>query len=320
MNVELALLDKQKLDIVELLEKVDLTYDEDIEVSLVLYEEQLIGTVSLSGNVIKCLAVHPDYENKGLALRLIDHAIKFLNNKGVYHYFLYTKPDFKTQFISMGFKEIVEVGDVVLFEGGSNTITNYLTSLRSNYNYKEAACIVMNMNPMTNGHLYLIEKAAKENENVVVFIVEEDLSYFPFSLREEIAKEVLKHLPNVLVIPSGPYMVSRSTFSTYFYKDKANVNKKHAEIDYAIFLKCYKEIFNLTKRYVGTEPYCKVTNSYNEVMLENDFPIVLVPRLSKDDKAVSASLVRELLKEDIEKIKTYVPGVCYEKLRQYFNG
>ena len=37
----------------------------------------------------------------------------------------------------------------------------------------------MNCNPFTLGHKYIVEKAARENDNVIIFVVEEDKSSFP---------------------------------------------------------------------------------------------------------------------------------------------
>ena len=43
----------------------------------------------------------------------------------------------------------------------------------------KVAAIVMNANPFTLGHQYLVEKAAAENDLVHLFMVSEDASLFP---------------------------------------------------------------------------------------------------------------------------------------------
>lgn len=50
------------------------------------------------------------------------------------------------------------------------------------------------------GHRYLIEKAATENDEVVVFVVEEDKSIFPTDVRFELVKKGCEDLKNVIVL------------------------------------------------------------------------------------------------------------------------
>lgn len=49
--------------------------------------------------------------------------------------------------------------------------------------YETLGAIVMNCNPFSKGHRYLIEQAGKQVEFLIVFAVEEDLSLFSFEER-----------------------------------------------------------------------------------------------------------------------------------------
>lgn len=51
--------------------------------------------------------------------------------------------------------------------------------------------IVMNCNPFTLGHRYLIEYASKYVDYLYIFVVEEDKSFFPFSDRIDLIKKGL---------------------------------------------------------------------------------------------------------------------------------
>lgn len=315
MNIELAVLDNQLLKAKEVLEANDLSFDKDIELTLIAIEEDVIGTISLSSNIIKCLSVLKAHQGKGVATSLVSKTVEYLRSKGINHYFAYSKVDNYDVFKGLGMSEVVTVDGVTLFEGGFYTINEYLDEYKKEHSLNaEYASIVMNLNPMTNGHLYLIEKAANENENVIIFVVEEDRSVFPFDLRYKIAAEACKHLVNVKVLPSSEYMISKATFSTYFIKDEKVINELFAKIDFAIFTEHFARKLNIKKRYIGTEPYCVVTNAYNNTMLKTDFEMVLIDRLKHNNKFISASLVRELLKKDIELIKEYVPDATYNNL------
>ncbi|XMB86320.1 GNAT family N-acetyltransferase [Mycoplasmatota bacterium WC44] len=319
MNIELAVLDSQLNSCIEILNKNNLSYDDDIDLTLIAVEDEIIGTVSLSGNTIKCLSVLEEHQGKGVANALVNKVIKLLETREIYHYFAYTKEDNRDIFVNLGMKEIINVEGITLFEGGINSIEEYLNNLKKKYSLNlEYASIVMNLNPLTNGHLYLIEKAAKENDNVIIFVVEEDKSKFKFKDRFKLCVDVCKRFDNVTVVPSTPYMVSKATFSTYFIKDKGLVNELYAKIDFAIFKKYFAKLFNIKKRYIGTEPICKVTNSYNNVMLDDGFDIVLVDRIKHFDNYISASIVRELMKKDVELIKDYVPKETYELIKNDF--
>ncbi len=317
MRIEIAfdsLLDDAK----RVLEANDLSFDKDIELTLVAIEEEVIGTISLSTNIIKGLSVLKAHQGKGVATMLVSKCVEYLSSIGVHHHFAYTKEDNFEVFKGLGMSEVVTVDDVTLFEGGFYTIESYLNEFKKKYGLdKEYASIVMNLNPMTLGHLYLIEKASNENENVIVFVVEEDKSVFPFDLRYRIAVEACKHLDNVTVVPSTEYMISKATFSTYFIKDEGVINKLFSKIDFKIFTDYFAKILHIKSRYIGTEPYCKVTSSYNDVMLESGFEMILIERLAHNDKFISASLVRELLKKDIESIKEYVPEATYRHLLDF---
>ena len=88
-----------------------------------------------------------------------------------------------------------------------------------NWNKGTCGAIVMNCNPFTLGHQYLIRQSAAKVEHLYIFVVEEDKSFFPFKDRLELVKAGTKDLKNVVVIPSGKLIISSVTFPGYFLKD-----------------------------------------------------------------------------------------------------
>ena len=106
-------------------------------------------------------------------------------------------------------------------------------------------------------------------------------------------------LKNVLVHPTGPYMVSSATFPSYFIKDKARADDVHCELDVRLFGERIAPGLNITRRYVGTEPGCAVTAQYNAQMKrllpQYGVELIEIERKTADGAAISASRVRDLI-------------------------
>lgn len=181
-------------------------------------------------------------------------------------------------------------------------------------------CIVMNCNPFTLGHRYLVEYALKQVDYVYVFVVEEDKSYFSFRDRFTMVKNGLSDLKNVSVVRSGNFVISSKTFPVYFQKEKI---QKEANIcvyeDLRIFAQYVSPILNIRHRFVGEEPEDYVTNKYNEAMKkilpQFDICVTEIPRKYIDGQVISASKVRKAYQEkDYKNMKRMVPYTTLEYL------
>lgn len=169
----------------------------------------------------------------------------------------------------------------------------------------------MNANPFTLGHQYLVEKAAAESDILHLFIVSEDQSLVPFSVRKQLVLEGTAHLNNIIYHESDPYIISNATFPSYFQKDADAVMESHANLDLTIFVRIAQAL-GINCRYVGEEPNSQVTGIYNKIMAknlpENKISCTIVPRKEANGAVISASTVRTALKNDnIELLKTLVP-------------
>ena len=125
-------------------------------------------------------------------------------------------------FQDLGFYEIAKCRwDDYLFGEQENGFPNYLNSLkRESHDVeslgKQVGAVVMNANPFTMGHLFLVEEAAKKCEILHVFVVSEDCSMFPFSVRQDLVKKGTAHLKNVICHASGPYINFTGNVSQLF--------------------------------------------------------------------------------------------------------
>lgn len=299
---------QERLEVETFLEGFNLVLDHDVDYSVVIKEEtskggSIIATCSKAKNVLKCFAVAEEHRGEGITSILVSTLLDKLFSQGVYHSFIFTKPANVHIFADLNFKLIHSSPDVALLENGLYDIDQALETMKKNYDLGETekAALVMNCNPFTLGHQFLIEEASRSNTEVLVFIVQEDLSLFPFEARYDMVSKGVGHLNNVKVLPSGEYIISSATFPSYFLREEGERLRAYVELDASIFGKYFCRHFNITKRYVGEEPYCQVTRAYNEALktVLPNYGVELheVKRKLRGDVVISASRVRELLKE-----------------------
>lgn len=282
---------------------------------------ELVASGSLVGNIIQGVGVDPSLQGEGLSARIVTELL----NKGVElgweKLFIFTKTEEARKFEDLGFRLIESVkGYASFLEWGSSGIEDFRKDLEdiSKDKPSNASCIVVNCNPFTNGHRYLIERAASESSHVYVIVVREDRSLFPFDVRYELVQKGVNHLENVTVLSGGDYVISNLTFPSYFTRDDS-LTPYHATLDIKVFAKYVAPSLKVKRRYVGEEPYCPVTSTYNSYMekILPDFGIefIVIPRLQHGEKAVSASTVRDMIRSGrIEEVKEIVPETTYDFL------
>lgn len=315
----------ERREVYNFLKSFDLTLDEDIDYTVVLRDStgNIKATCSKAKNVFKCFAISEDLRGENITSYLISNLVDKMFEEGIYHSFVFTKSKNINIFTSLNFKLIYEFQGTALLEYGLYDINKALNDMAKKYSIDEKTpkgSLVMNCNPFTKGHRYLIEQAAKECEQVLIFVVQEDKSLFPFEDRYSILKEGVMDLNNVIVIPGGEYVISSATFPSYFIRKADERLRAYENIDCGIFGKYFGSRFNITKRFVGEEPYCSVTNSYNQtlkkVMPNYGIELIELERKKYNSDYISASKVRELIRLDkIDVVQNIVPEVTWKFLK-----
>lgn len=294
---------------------------EDVDASYVIRNAgDIIATVSVKKNLIKFFYIDEAYQGEGLAIELINSALEDIISKGYRTYFVFTKAKNENIFTSLSMDVIEKTEDVVLLEGGFFKYADWIQNIKKDLDKDEYSAIVMNANPLTLGHEYLVDKALEEARDLIIFVLEEDASYFSTKDRYKIVKNHYHNNGRVHVYKSGPYIISRATFPTYFLKKDTDKLKVYTELDAKIFAKRIAKDLNIKKRYFGTEPIDKVTEKYNEMMkkilfeygVESEF----IERKKINDEYISASKLREGLETDFESIKKYLSQDVYEYLKE----
>ena len=180
--------------------------------------------------------------------------------------------------------------------------------------------IVMNCNPFTKGHRYLIEVALRYVDYLIVFIVEEDKSLFTFEERIAMVKAGTRDLKNICIVPSGQCILSQRTFPQYFLKIEDKELQKNVEYDITYFAEQIAPKLNITYRFVGEEKNDRVTNEYNNAMKKilprHGIKIIEIPRKKIDNEIISASAVRAQLElVNDRKLYDYIPETTKEILK-----
>jgi [citrate (pro-3S)-lyase] ligase len=291
---------------------------------------RLVACAGLDHNVIKCVAVAQQFRGDSLSLRLGTEIVRLAAERGNFHLFLYSAPHNIQLFRGWGFYPLVEVPNlVVLMENSPVAIRRYCDTLRLQRRPgKTIGSIVLNANPFTLGHRYLIETAAAQCDWLHLFVVKEGASFFSYADRFALVAEGVKKLSNVTLHAGSGYIISRATFPGYFLKDKEIVDSSWAAIDLLLFRGYIAPALGITHRFVGAEPFDPVTNKYNADMkywLQDassaaaPITVIEVPRATVEGIPISASEVRRrLAQQDFSKLRELVPPTTFNYLETKF--
>lgn len=208
---------------------------------------------------------------------------------------------------------------------GINLFSAQLEAIGNNHRNVICGAVVMACNPFTNGHKYLIEYASAHVEHLYVLVVQEERFEFTFNERLDMIRNNTSHLSNITVIPSGRFVISNITFGDYFSRFAKEEEDSHpdAALDLLIFASFICPSLNISIRFVGEEPLCRVTRNYNEQMKkllpEYSCNVIEIPRLMLNERIVSASLVRKYIKErKLSAIKPLVPKETFGYLKKKY--
>lgn len=180
----------------------------------------------------------------------------------------------------------------------------------------EIGAIVMNANPFSKGHQYLIEYASKKVDYLYVFVVEENCSEFSFEDRYSMVKLGTTQFSNVKVLKGGNFIISQQTFPEYFDRCDAEVDTSK---DIGIFCQLISPLLGIKYRFVGKEPYSVVTRGYNnqmkEILPQYGMECIEIDRIDVDGELVSATKIRKALEDkDDELLRKMLPVTSYQYL------
>ncbi|MEN0613267.1 [citrate (pro-3S)-lyase] ligase [Klebsiella indica] len=301
--------DPQRRESIDLfLHQHQLSLEADCEIVIVAeYQRRIVGCGAIAGCVLKCIAVEPSLQGEGVSLKLLTELMTQAYELGRSELFLFTKPSNAALFSCAGFWPIAQAGEqAVLMENSCERLARYCRQLMM---YRQPGekigAIVMNANPFTLGHRWLVEQAAHQCDWLHLFVVKEDASLFSYQDRFALIEQGIAGIANVTLHPGSAYLISRATFPGYFLKDNGAVDDCHSQIDLQLFRQHLAPALQITHRFVGSEPLCPLTRNYNLRMRQlleapGDTPaikVVELQRVEKDGGPISASRVRTLYQQ-----------------------
>lgn len=250
--------------------------------------DEMLAGGGLKGSVVKCLAVRSDCRDEALSCRMVSHLVSVANAAGHQVVRLFTKPSNRMVFESMSFRLLAEAPEAILMEtgvGGIDAYRRYLGSVRDAVatapDAGETGVIVMNANPFTLGHRYLVEQAAQNVARLYVIAVKEEASLFSYDERLAMIRSGVAHINNVTVCEGSDYAVSATTFPTYFLKRLSDASDTQMMLDIDLFRRHIAPALGATVRFVGSEPTDMLTRRYNEIMKQ------MLPRVEEMERLVS---------------------------------
>lgn len=275
--------------------------------------DEILAGGGLQGDIVKCIAVGEALRDEHISNRLISHLMSEAAQRGHQSVKVFTKPQNRQIFESLGFRVVGEAPLAILMENGQGIerYKGYLQKISqhptSNTQHPiSAGIIVMNANPFTRGHLYMIEQAARQVERLFVIPVKEDKSQFSYAERKAMIEAAVRNLqhptpntqhPSIFVCDGSDYAISAATFPTYFLKKLDDAADTQMLLDLDIFARHIAPALGAIVRFVGSEPDDALTRRYNELMQEKLPKVQVIERLREGEKAISASTVRKALSE-----------------------
>lgn len=300
--------------------------------------DEILAGGGLDGNVIKCVAVSESARSEGLMNILVSRLIAIAREEGRESVKAFTKPENEGIFKSLGFGLLASAPKAILMENGRGGLPEYKKYLASLARPGRNGAIVMNANPFTKGHRYLVEQAASQVDNLYVIVVKEDRSRFPYVERKAMIEAGCAGLDNVVVCEGSDYAISAATFPTYFLKKLDDATDTQIALDLDLFVNHIAQPLGVTMRFAGSEPEDALTRRYNELMAEilpgtsvavvrqdhqpdselvegsavrqarRPIDFVEIPRLEQKGNPISAtSLRRALDKGNLKEAMEYIP-------------
>ena len=308
-------------EVKDFLTKFNLKMD-DVDYSVVIRDEnhKIIATCSKLFNLIKCIAVSQEYRGQELAQKLVTYYLNIINQE-YDEAFIITKPEYQDLFQRMGFGNLFTNDQIAFLTSRMDKVREYQTYLAQEVKPGTNGVIVMNANPFTNGHLALVQTAAKQVDNLYVVPVLENLSFFTYQERKTMIEQGVQDLTNVKVLDGCPYIISKSVFPSYFLKSSEAVIQAQTQLDAHLFVKLFKAPLKVVKRFLGSEPISHTTDVYNQtlttILAANQIEVVIIPRVEFDHQPISASKVREaLVNQDWSLIANLTPATTTKFLKQ----
>ena len=188
----------------------------------------------------------------------------------------------------------------------------------------DTAVVIFNSNPLTIGGRYLAEIASRRSRRLLVLVIqgktdsgshgnhEDNVMEFSFKDRLAMTEKALSDLQNVIVMPSGPYLIGRDDFPKGYLSETLGAASAHAYLNCMAFCHICRAL-GIRSAYAGDEPRDEMSeihlNTLRQLCAQNEIVLKVAERKRIDDKYISSSMVRKALATgDMETAEKLVPA------------
>ena len=207
---------------------------------------------------------------------------------------------------------------------GLSGLENWERSLKETLGDCADTCaLVFNSNPLTVGGRYLAEIASRRCRRVLLFVIqgktdsgshgnhEETVIEFPFEKRFAMTRAALSDLENVLVIPSGPYLIGRDDYPAGYLSGSLGAAHAHGFLDGMVFCHICNAL-GIRLAFAGDEPRDEMSeihlNTLRQICAQSGIVLKVAERKRIGDKYISSSLVRKAISAgDRDTVEKLVP-------------
>lgn len=216
-----------------------------------------------------------------------------------------------------------------LYETRSGSFDEWASSARAMIEEKfgkecKPACLIFSSNPVTIGHRYIMELAAKRSKALVILVLENistvngngnpEKNHFalPFEQRLKMTQTIAKSIDNVLIMPSGPFLTNRDQVPKGLLADNSKIARAHADLFYTFFFEKVCKALEISCFFAGDEPRDELEEIALNVLRQKGsaygVPVRIAERKRVDERYVCSSLVRDAMNDgDESAIRPYVP-------------
>jgi len=199
-------------------------------------------------------------------------------------------------------------------------------------NSEGLSCVVLNANPFTIGQKYLVQLAASRSAKVLVFVIqnrpeagakgnhENTGIEFSFLDRMRMVKEGLSDIGNVIILPSGPYLISRSDYPEGFLSEDLGPAPAHAILDSMVFCHVCNAL-GIKTAFAGDEPRDELSeihlNALRQECRKNNINLRVAERKRLGERYLTSSLARQAIADkDLDELKEIVPQTTLSYLKE----
>ncbi len=168
--------------------------------------------------------------------------------------------------------------------------------------------VVLNANPFTIGHRYLVSIARSRSRHTLVLVIqgrpesggrgnhETTGIVFPPEERLRMTRKGLSDMDGVTVLPSGPYIVSRDDFPSSFLSEEMGRVPAHAALDSMVLCHVCKAL-GIRSVYAGDEPRDEMSeihlNALRSACASSGISLKVAERKRLGERYISSSMVRQ---------------------------